>query len=221
LSVISEQNAKTEFLVFLRNSDILTIAERGVTTVASETFSGTGSSQVLTLANNVVRNIRSVTVSSVAKRAYFDYTPSYSASTTTITGTFTAGTNNIVVSYDYSTSMNEKIWADYPELGLLDAGSFPRVGFDFISGATETLGLGATKYLTSRLCAVKVYDRTQNVIDRVLTSLRQAVKTSQSSLYHFGFMYPANVGPVIVRDEFDRKIRERDLDVELRFAYEQ
>jgi hypothetical protein len=34
-------------------------------------------------------------------------------------------------------------------------------------------------------------------------------------------MYPANVGPVIVRDEFDRKIRERDLDVELRFAYEQ
>lgn len=219
MSVINEAKVREEVTIFLRNSDVLTTTERGVTTVASETFSGTGTPQVLTLANNVVRNIRSVNDGS-AKKAYFDYTPSYGASSTTISGTFASGTNNIVVSYDYSTGATDKVWGDFPDFGLIDAGSFPRVGFDFISSVSEPLGIGDTNYMSSKLVTVRVYDNNLSVVERALTTLRQAVKTNQKNFYYFKFVKLGNIGPVILHSEFNKKIRERSLDLELLFGFE-
>jgi len=218
MSVVDEGNVKEEMVVFMRNSDILTVAERGVTTT-SETFSGTGAPQVLTLTNNVVRNIRSVNDGS-AKSAYSDYTPSYSASTTTVSGTFASGTDNITVSYDYSTGATEAIWGDYPELGELDAGDFPRVGFDFISSVSEPLGIGDTNYMSSKLMNVRVYDNKTSVIDRAMTTLRQAIKDNQKSFYYYKFVKMSTITPLIPHEEFKRKIRERGIDFELQFAFE-
>ena len=220
-SVVS---AKEEFLVFLRNSNILSTAVRGVTTVASETFSGTGSSQTLTLANNVVRNIRSVTVTSVAKKAYLDYTPTY-GSTTTIAGTFTSGTNNIVVSYDYSLATTEKVWGDYPEIKFV-VDDAPRVGFDWMIMNNEPMGLGGSGYLNDAIISVKLYAKSLKAIDQYVDLLRTAIFTNQKLLYHFPFINVRSVSPIIItrvnegENVLAKKVFVKNVDIQLRFQYE-
>lgn len=219
MTVFSDQLMKTDLMVFLRNSDILSIAVRGVTTV-SETFSGTGSSQTITLTNNIVRNIRSVN-DGAAKYAYFDYTPTYAA-TTTIVGTFTAGSSNITVTYDYSTSMNERIWPDYPELANpeITVNSFPRVGFEFLAKNTQVIGIGNPNYLVDAMVSVKFYDNSTKSLDNYITLFRQAVKTNQKSLYSFPFMHTGTTGPVITHADLAYKVKEKTVDWYLKFRFE-
>ena len=220
MSMIDESKAREEFTVFLRNSDVLTTTERGVTTVASETFDGTGSEETYTLANNVVRNIRFVKVGGVTKKAYLDYTPSYGASSSTITINAVSGTDNVEVSYDYSTGTNEKIWGDYPDFGKIDASDFPRVGFDFISSVSTPLGIGDTNYFTDKVASVRVYDNGAGRIENALDTLRSAVKSNQLGFYHFSFAKLGVMTPLLVYDGLNKKIREKGIDIELRFGFE-
>jgi hypothetical protein len=216
------QKAKEELVVFLRNSDILSIAQRGVTTVASEAFSGTGSAQTITLANNTVRNIRSVTVTSVSKRPYFDYTPTY-GTTCTITGTFTAGTNNIIVSYDYSvfslTTKFEGIFPDYPEIKYL-VDDVPRIGFDIMATRTNVIGIGNTNWLSDATVQICAYDKNLKNIDGYLNTIRSVIKTNQKNFYHFPIVFISNSGPPIVVEHLNKKVFQKNIDILMRFAFE-
>ena len=220
MSTITLSQAREELVVFLRNSDLLTVSQRGVTTT-SENFSGTGSSQIITLSNNVVRNIRSVTVGGTAQAVYRDYTPSYDVSTTTITGTFVSGTDNITVSYDYSSGTTEKVWPDYPQLVYL-VDDVPRIGFDFTAHRTEVLGIGSNpNWLSDSLVTVKFYDKNPKSIDGYISTFRTKLKAAQTSFYWFPFVTVTNIGPLITHSELSKKVMERSVDMTLRFGFEQ
>ncbi len=74
--VLNTYNVKEELLVFLRNQDIISTTNRGVTTVTG-TFSGDGSATVFTLLNHPVKNVRTVTVGGSSQSFGHDYSVSY------------------------------------------------------------------------------------------------------------------------------------------------
>lgn len=213
------QQIKEEIVIFLRNADILSTTQRGVTNT-SEMFSGTGASQMLTLSNNVVRNIRSITVDGTEIKPYLDYTPSYGVATTTVTGTFASGTNNITVDYDYSTGTAEKIWPDYPQLTYI-ANDTPRIGFDFTAHRTQPIGIGSNpNWLSDALVTIKVYDKNLKNVDSYISTIRSAIKSGQISFYWFPFVTLSSVGPPFLHSELASKVFERSVDVILKFGYE-
>lgn len=218
MTIRNEQRLKEELVVFLRNSDTLSTTERGVTTT-SETFSGTGAPQTLTLTNNVVRNIRSVTVTGTPYTVYTQYTPSYGTTTTTISGTFTSGTNNITVSYDYSSGTNERIFPDYPEIVYL-ADSCPRIGFDIEMSKTEMIGIGAPNYLTDSVATIKIYSKNRKSIDGYIYTLRNAIKTYQKSFYTFPIVYPSTVSPPMTIDYLNKKVFMSSIDLMMKLNFE-
>ena len=74
MSVFNPKNIKREFLNLLRNNDIFSVTTRGVTTTTdSGTTTQTGT-EIITLANVGVKNIRLVTYNGATISYGIDYT---------------------------------------------------------------------------------------------------------------------------------------------------
>lgn len=221
MSTVSMEKIRQEFLVFLRNSDILSVSQRGVTT-KTDTFTSTAGQTVFTLSSYTVRNIRSVTVNSVSKSVYRDYTPTYNSG---VASTITFGTgltlnDSVSIQYDYSSGTVEKVWCDFPEIIYLP-NDCPRLGFDITAYRTNPIGIGSTNYLSDALITVKLYDLgTYRTIDVFLSTLRNKLKSAQKSFYYFQFVYPSNIGPVISHTELSSKVFERSMDITCKFSFE-
>ncbi len=218
------ENVKTEMVVFLRNSDILSTTQRGVTTT-SNVFTATAAQTIFTISNAVTRNIRYVTVDGTSKDAYSDYTPDYKSISSTITfETAMSGNELVDVGFDYSSGTTEKVWADYPELQYLPA-SVPRVGFDITGFRTQALSIGDSNWFSDALITVKVYDSSLKNIDGFITTIRSAVKSAQLSFYHFQIVRPKNIGPALLHDivsktKLSGKVFEKAIDIIARFNFE-
>ena len=100
VSATSNLDMKKEFLVFLRNQDILSTSTRGVTT-STELHSGDNSTVTFNFTNQGVKNVRSVTVGGVGQTNYVDYDIDYFTGTITFTTAPISGTDNISISLDY------------------------------------------------------------------------------------------------------------------------
>lgn len=216
---------RQEFLVFLRNSDILTTTQRGVTT-KTDTLTATAGQTIFSTTLFTVRNIRSVTVDSISKKAYFDFTPAYNQGAVS-TITFPTGLSVgqvVVIQYDYSAGTLEAVWPDYPQKITFPL-DLPRIGFDFISSRTTPVGIGTVNWLTDNLVRVKVFDYgTYRNIEDYLTTLRSKLKTAQTAFYYFKIVVPEGMGPVIPHDATSEKskgvVYERSMDVVMRFNFE-
>ncbi len=218
------EDMKTEMVVFLRNSDILSINQRGVTTT-SNVFVATGAQTVFTLSNNVVRNIRYATIDGTAQNAYIEYTPDYKVSGTTLTfETGMSGSELVDIGFDYSPGTIEKVWADYPQLEYLPD-SVPRVGFEIIGIRTRPLSIGNSNWFSDALFSIKLYDSNLQNIDGFLTTIRSAVKTAQNSFFHFQIVRPSNIGPSLLHDiksktRLSGKVFEKAIDLVARYNFE-
>lgn len=222
MATMDMHKAREEFLIFLRNSDILSITQRGVTT-KTDNLTSTEGQTIFSLTSYNVRNIRSVTVETVAQNVYKDYTPTYntgSASTITF-GTGLSADDAVAIQYDHSATMIEKVWPDYPDIAYLPT-DCPRVGFDFISMRTTPIGLAPVNWITDALVRTKFYDLgTYLTIDHFITTFRAAVKAAQTSFYHFQIAHIGSIGPAnpIVVGKIG-KVFERYCDVTMRFNFE-
>lgn len=230
MSTTDIKDVKTEFVVFLRNADILSTTERGVTTT-SNVFTATASQTVFTLSNAVTRNIRYATVDGVAKDVYTDYAPDYKSISSTLTFTtgLTAG-ELLDVGFDYSSGTAEKVWSDYPELQYLPS-SVPRVGFDITGFRTSALSIGDSNWLSDALVTVKVYDSNLKNIDSFISTIRSKIKAAQLSFYHFQTVRPKNIGPALLHDlvakgrvagksRLSGKVYEKAIDLIAQFNFE-
>ena len=230
MSTTNMEDLKTEMVVFLRNADILSITQRGVTTT-SNVFTATAAHTVFTLSNAVTRNIRYATIDGVSKEAYTDYAPDYKSISSTLTFTtgLTAG-ELLDVGFDYSAGTKEKIFPDYPVIEYLPD-SIPRVGFEIIGFRTKPISIGDTNWLSDALISVKVYDKNLKNIDNFITTIREKVKSAQLSFYHFQLVTPTNIGPALLHDFSTKgrfagkaalagKVFEKALDLLARFNYE-
>jgi hypothetical protein len=226
MTTISIMDIRNELTHFLRNSDVFSIAVRGVTTASNETFTATNLQTVFTLAHIPVRNIRSLTVNSVAKYYLRDYNVNFNTGVVTLSSPCTTGWQ-VIFTYDYGSG--DKIFPDFPREDL-QLTSFPRIGIEMTSLSTEPLGLGGNNHISDMLftviLAVPVNVDTAvsagygglTAMEGTWNLIRNAIRTNAKSFYTFSWIYPKGTGPLF-RGQND-KILQQTADFMIKWKIE-
>lgn len=199
-----------EILHWARNQDILTIAQRSVSTT---THSETLSSSSATLINRTnIKNIRSLTIAAVSKTlgTDYDYAVDYDDSGTIKTRiTFvSAQSGALVVTYDYG---SDKIFTDYPRDDLTIT-SYPRIVVDMLSENTDAYGIGGTAFIENPMFTFIVYDQDQDFIRSKIDSIKTKLRTSAKSFYNFPFVKQVSRGPIIKDEGRNQVILHGNID---------
>lgn len=207
VSAISNLELKKEFLVFLRNQNVLSTSTRGVTTT-TETFDGDNSTVTFNFSSSGVKNVRSVTVDAVSQTNYTDYDVDYFAGTITFTSAPASGTDNISISLDYG---NDSIFDDWPRDDL-NINSFPRVSFDIISKASSEQGLSGDLTVSRMIISVTAFSSNKKELETMIDNIRTAVLTNKTSFNYFNFITADNEGPIIENSLSRNKILQKNID---------
>ena len=207
---------KQEIAVFLRNANIFTIAQRGVTTQTdSNTFTDADSH---TISRINVKNIRSIVVNGVTL-TLSDYSVSYGNGSDNCVITFTNTQNGAyTIRYDYGT---DKIFPDFPRPDL-SLSSFPRIAVDLINVPSKPGGFGNVNESVINFTVI-VYDPKTEDISNYLTVIRAAFLANQTIFkYLSNVVKPSNIGPVLKspREEGKDKIFQQNHDFSSPFKYE-
>ena len=216
MAIIDEDNVVEELVVFLRNQNIFSTAQRGVTTITEE-LDGTGSQLAFVLSNTPVRNVRGVTVGGVSKSLGADYTVVYSTATINFVVAPGAGTDNVDIQYDYGST--DKIYPDWPRPDLA-LSSFPRIAVDILDIPSRPGGFGNVNESEINFTVV-VYDSTTKTIRDYITTIRTAFINNYNDFYYLKIINPTGTGPVISPgDEFHQKILSQNIDFRSKFNLE-
>ena len=208
------QNIKKELVNFIRNSDVLTISQRGVTTYSDTgTFAGESS---YTLVSNptTAKNVRSVVVAAVTLSYGADYTVNFSTGVITFT---VAQTGAYTIGYDSGSS--DKIYPDFPRDDLT-IGSYPRIAVDIVGVNTDAFGIGGTKFISNITFTIVVYDDNADDIDTVIQSIRDALISNTKSFNYISFVKPVLTGPLINSPDRSDEIMHRNSDYQGMFSVE-
>ena len=210
----SIKNIKQELVVFLRNQDIISVSNRGVTT-SSDT--GTfAAALTYTLATNptLLKNVRSIVVAGTTLVYGTEYSINYATGAITFVA---AQTGAYTISYDQGTS--DRIFPDFPQ-PYLKLNQFPRVAVDIISGTTIETEIGAGTTQSSYLISIVAYDKDQDDVEDMIASIRSKVQDNKKNFYNFIFITPTAMGPLIVSPFGENKIFQRNQDCQVQFVFE-
>jgi hypothetical protein len=212
---INPNNIKQELVVFLRNQDVLTISQRGVsTTTHTETLSVAGSA---TITRTNVKNIRSITVDASPLSFGTDYTVDYGDGTENCVVTFVANqTGDLIISYDYGT---DKIWPDFPRDDL-SISSYPRIAVDILNVPSDAFGIGGAKFISDINFTVVVYANNSENIDTYINSIRSAFIDNAKDFFYLDFIKPTLMGPTISDPNRKEEIMHRNQDFSSKFNVE-
>ena len=218
-SFLNFNAARQELTVFLRNSDIFTITERGVTTAtATGTFAGE-TSLLIDVANG--KNIRSITVAASPLALGTDYTVDLTfddSGTTKIKISFvSAQTGDYSIPYDFGT---DKIWPDFPRDDL-SINSYPRVAVDIQDVGSDAFGIGGSDYISDIAISVVVYAQSTEKIDSLISTIREKIMTANSDFFYLRFIKPTGTGPLIQDPDKRQEIMSRNVDFTSAFNVEQ
>lgn len=205
MTAVSLENIREEITHTLRNSDILSVSVRGVTTT-TDNFTATTGQTVFTLTHTAVKNIRSLTVASVAKRFLRDYTVNFNTGVVTLL----VGAGNLdAVSIQYDYGNTDKIYPDYPRDNL-SLQSFPRVAIAFTSDSTQPFQLGGLKWISDKIMTIFAWVPVNkdsavasglggtDSLSNLVSSIRTAMQTNAKLFYTFQYITPTSIGPIIV-----------------------
>ena len=204
---------KQELVVYLRNKDIISISDRGVTT---STDTGTfASAATHTLATNptLVKNIRSVTRGSLLVFGT-DYTVNYTTGVITFTA---AQTGAYTIIYDQGAT--DRIFPDFPQ-PYLKLVNFPRVAVDIISGSSSEFGIGATPTQSEYIISITVYDKDQSDVEEMIADIRSNFIDDKKNFFYIPFMTITSMGPLLITPFGQNKIVQRNQDIMVRFIFE-
>lgn len=210
---------KQELRNLFRNSDIISISDRGVSTFTEE-FDGTSSQTDFILSNSFVKNVRSITVDSVLLSYGKDYNLSEDdsgVSTITFTVAPGTGTDNVDITYDYGNS--DKIFDDWPQ-DFLTIEAFPRIAFDIIISPTKEISLSGAAFQTNKLIQVNAYSKDTEQVEEFIDLIRQTIFDSGDSLYYWNFIAPDNVGPTLPSNVKGGKVFQKNIDLRAEFEFE-
>lgn len=200
-------NIKMELLVWLRNEDIFTTTQRGVTTTTQK-FNGNGTTTAFNLTQATAKNVRSVVVGVTAQTYGTQYTVSYGTTTTvTFTTAPAIGTENVEIQYDYGAG--DKIFQDFPRSDLTIS-SFPRIGFDITTVTSADAGFGNVMVSDIDFDII-VYDDSIKDVENYLDDLRNKLITDRDSFYYMKRIIPVGVSPTLKSDMRGDKIFQKSL----------
>ena len=197
---------KSEQVDFLRNIDVFTITQRGVTTAsATGTLSGT---KIITISTAAIKNIRSITVGAVSKSLGTDYTIAYGTTSTIIT--FGANqTGAYSVSYDHGT---DKIYPDFPR-DSLTINSYPRIAVDVLSAPIDAFGIGGDTFISNVAMTIVVYDKNSDDLDSYIQTIKDLYVSNAKNFYYLNFVKPTLIGPTINSADKKDEIMQKNLDI--------
>lgn len=219
-NVLDPFDIKKEIAYRIRNADIFTTTQRGVTTT---TDTGTFSSDTDHLINVTnVKNIRTIVVDgdTLVYGTDYDYSIDFNDSNIIKTKiTFTAAqTGDYTITYDYGT---DKIFPDFPRSDLT-INSFPRIGFDIINMSSSSGGHGNVN-LTDVNITIIVYGTNTDDIDDWITTIRTWIIENQKTFYYLFIVRPTLIGPILKYQEEGNtrdKIFQKNIDMIGEWNYE-
>ena len=208
MATINNTHVKEELVILLRNADIFTTAQRGVTTIA-ETFNGDASETEFVVSNLNIKNVRTITISAVEQTFGTDYLVNYKTGTITFTTAPASGVGNISISYDYGNT--DKIYGEIPRVDLT-LSSYPRIGVQVTGTRTSEGALDGSVNYTDFLISVYIYADKSNDVDSYSYTTRQTFLTNKKNIYYLRYITP--VGETSIRNEDGRnnKIEFKTID---------
>lgn len=213
-TMVTLMNIKQELVVLLRNADLISISDRGVTTSTDTgTFSGAGT---WTLAVNPTKakNVRSIVVDSSPLLFGDDYTVNYTSGVITFVSN-QSGAYTII--YDQGTT--DRIYPDFPQPHL-KINQFPRIAVDIIGSSSNEIGIGAAITESSYTISIVCYDKDQTDVENLVSSCRALIITNKKLLFYSPFITPTSVGPLLISEFGQNKIMQRNQDAEVRFEFD-
>ncbi len=178
-NLLDEELIKQEFVVFLRNQDVLTITQRGVTTQSDTGTFSAASSHTLATSPTLVKNVRSIVVGGVTLKLKTNYTVAYDTGVISFvaaqTGAYTIG---------YDTGATDKIFPDFPKTEL-KISSYPRISVDITSIVTDDNDLSGSSNISGILISVYVYGIGKEQTMDMMKSIRQSILVNKKSFFMF------------------------------------
>lgn len=205
MATMNVTQLREELCNFIRYSDVLSTTIRGVTRVTSSYVVGVGGESSHTFTGNTpIRDIKTLTVNSVAKYYLRDYTLNFTTGALTW-NTPLVETDTVAYVLDYGTG--DKIYPDLPRDDLsLD--SFPRIGIELTNISTNPLGLGGASHISDILITIILWLPVNKVstvaggfgglndAESTMKLIRDAIRTNAKSFYTFSWITPKGRGPV-------------------------
>ena len=220
-NLIDLNKIKQELVVFLRNSDIMTTSERGVTTDTDTGGWGGVTEHLINVSN--IKNIRSITLTPPGSDLTFGthYTVDYSYDDSgtikckiLLSGSM-AGTYSII--YDYGT---DKIYPDFPRVDL-KINSYPRIAVSVTSIRTDEMALGGKDTITDFLVSITVYANGMESVDEYVKAIREKFLEAKKSFFYITYITPITQSPLINEPARGNKIYQRTLELRSLFHVEE
>ena len=218
MSTYNELEIKQEILNFVRNQDIISVANRGVTTVTDELQSGDGSTISFTPANSGIKNLRDVKLNDVSLTYGSGYEMDMINNKVVVYNS-ESGTDNYKITYDYGTG--DKIYDDFPRADLsLTSYDTGRIGFDILSATTKETGIGGVTNQTNILLQFTLYARDKATLGTMIYTLRDAFAQNKKAFYRFPFINVKSTNNLSKGDTSDDKTIQNNFDIEIPFVFE-
>ena len=208
---VNIQRIKQEQVVFLRNEDIFTITQRGVTTATDTGTFSSDSSHLINVSNG--KNVRSITVGGSAIALGTDYTVDYNfddSGTIKIKITFVAAqTGDFSIPYDFG---SDKIYPDFPRDDLT-IDSYPRIAIDILNVNIDAFGIGGSNFISDVAFTVVVYDDNTDDLDGYIQTIKDTYVTNSRNFFYLKFIKPILIGPTIVSPNKYDEIMSKNIDL--------
>jgi len=205
---------KEELVVFLRNQDIISISDRGVTTSTDTGTFSADSTHTLATNPTLVKNVRDITVAASPLALGTDYSVNYDTGVITFvspqTGAYT-------INYDQGST--DRIYPDFPQ-PYLKLSSFPRIAVDIPGGNMDELALGATTSRHSYNISVYCYSEGVTELEDMISDTQQAILDNKKNFYTLTLIHPKVLGPVLNTPSREDKILQRNIDLFADFNFE-
>ena len=220
---INHKQIKEELLNSIRNTDIIDITTRGVTT-DTDNYTAIASQTNFDLTNEGIKNVRSVIVDSTTLIAFKDYIfnlVDYSSGTFTVTLTTPlSGGEDVDIQYDHSTS-RDRIYDDFPILTIKAGDKFPRIGFDITDESTQLQSFDRVLYQSKLSFTFSSYGVGRNQTEDLENSLRNYLISIRTDLQRLEYIEPSGRSKIRPLDTIkDKKIFKKDLRFQSPFEFE-
>ena len=205
-NLLDEKKIKLELCIFLRNSNIFSITDRGVTTETDSGMFSSDSTHTLAVTPTLIKNVRSVVIGGISLDFGTDYLVEYN---TGVISFVTSQTGIYSIIYDVGNT--DKIFTDIPQVNLT-INSYPRIGLGVTSTIIGENDVSGTSNITELLLSFYVYGVGTDNTDDYITTIRSLLLLNKSFFYYLRFITPSSISPMINEPARGDKIFTRVLD---------
>jgi len=210
MAQINLYDLKEEMVIRLRNADILSVGDRGVTTSQDTGTFVAANSHTLATNPTLLKNVRDITVGGSPLTWIDDYTVNYS---TGVISFVNAQSGAYVINYDQGST--DKLFPDYPQ-EYLKREDFPRVGMglDLATAVDAALG-GASNTWSNIRASVICYDLSQKNVDEIATKIKDFFMSNKKVWKEVDYIRYVGFGPMLPSTFGKDKCFQRNVLVEL------